>query len=262
MKRCMSLLLCAGLAIAICSACDGGAVTTPKPKPTPSIPSSALDRIETFGGSPLGVWPVGTAAPGTMFRIRNLRGEPVGQVAVQCSVSGGGSIERATATTDSAGFASCGEWTLGAAPGLNTLTATAATIAPVVVNIEGVRAAPGVAVGRYRLEQFNGGPVPAALVEDESGVRLELVEAELVVTPGAFELYWTTRVPGRANAAAVRTSGTVTTAGLRLSLVVSSSVSYFNDTWGLTLPSGELLLAGDDESWPLGPAQNLFRLIR
>lgn len=256
----------AALALAICSACDGGAsVTTPKPKTpkAPETPSTLPAWMESFGGSPLGAWPVGTAAPATTFRVLNLRGQPVADVAIACAVSGGGSIGRAATRTDSLGIASCGDWTLGDTPGINTLTATAATIAPVVIGIEGVRSTVGVTPGRYRLEAFNGGPVPAALDEDDTGVRLELVEAELIVTSGGFELFWTTRVPGRGTSPPVRTIGTVSAVGPRLSLVVSSGTSGFNDTWGLSIAgSGMLLLAGDDESWPLGPSHNLFRLIR
>jgi hypothetical protein len=259
-------LMRVALVVAVCSGCDGGSsVTTPKPTTpeTPETPSTRPAWMESFGGSPLGAWPVGTAAPSTNFRVRNLRGQPVADVAIACSVSGGGRIGRSQTRTDSAGIASCGEWTLGDAPGINTLTATAATIGPVVIGIEGVRSTVGVTPGRYRLEAFNGGPVPAALDEDDTGVRLELVEAELIVTSGGFELFWTTRVPGRGTSPPVRTTGTVSAVGPRLSLIVSSSASGVGDTWGLSIAgSGLLLLAGDEKSWPLGPSHNVFRLIR
>lgn len=261
----MKRLMRVALVVAVCSACEGGTtVTTPKSRtPTPPETLSTLPRwMESFGGSPFGIWPVGTAAPTSSFRVLNGRGQPVADVALECSVSGGGRIGRSVTRTDSAGIASCGEWTLGDTPGINTLTATAATIAPVVVGIEGVRVAAGIAPGRYRLEEFNSGPVPAPLVEDNGGVRLELVEAELIVTSAGFELYWTTRVPSHGNSPPVRTTGTLSTVGPRLSLVVSGSDANVNDTWGLLLPTGLLLLAGDTGAWPLGQSGHVFRLVR
>lgn len=72
-----------------------------------------------------------TAARGTTVAVaprvlvRDAFGNPVAGVSVQFTVSsGGGSRTGATQTTDAAGGASVGSWTLGAASGTNTLTAT------------------------------------------------------------------------------------------------------------------------------------------
>lgn len=60
-------------------------------------------------------------------RVADAFGNPVPDVAVTFAVaSGGGSVSGGSQTTDAAGAAAVGAWTLGAAPGTNTLTATAA----------------------------------------------------------------------------------------------------------------------------------------
>ena len=60
-------------------------------------------------------------------RVDDARANPVPGVVVTFAVAtGGGSVTSATATTDAAGLASVGSWTLGGTAGANTLTATAA----------------------------------------------------------------------------------------------------------------------------------------
>ena len=62
-------------------------------------------------------------------RVSDARGNPVSGVAVTFAVaSGGGSVTGPTATTGDDGVAAAGAWTLGAAAGANTVTATAAGI--------------------------------------------------------------------------------------------------------------------------------------
>jgi hypothetical protein len=64
--------------------------------------------------------------------VNDLKGLPMAGVPVTFAVTvGGGSITGGAATTNSAGIATVGSWTLGAGEGANTLTATSGTFAPV-----------------------------------------------------------------------------------------------------------------------------------
>ena len=78
-----------------------------------------------------------TAAPGAQVAagelpsviVNDLRGLPMAGVPVTFAVTvGGGSITGGTATTNSAGIATVGSWTLGPGEGANTLTATSGTL--------------------------------------------------------------------------------------------------------------------------------------
>jgi hypothetical protein len=64
--------------------------------------------------------------------VTDLRGLPMAGVPVTFAVTvGGGSITGGTATTNSAGIATVGSWTLGIGEGANALTATNGNLAPV-----------------------------------------------------------------------------------------------------------------------------------
>jgi hypothetical protein len=64
--------------------------------------------------------------------VNDLRGLPMAGVPVTFAVTvGGGSITGGAATTNSAGIATVGSWTLGAGEGANGLTATSGNLAPV-----------------------------------------------------------------------------------------------------------------------------------
>ena len=65
-------------------------------------------------------------------------GEPVPGITVTFAVTaGGGSIAKAVATSDAAGLAEAGTWTLGTVAGTNTLTATTAGVDPVTFTVTG-----------------------------------------------------------------------------------------------------------------------------
>jgi hypothetical protein len=77
--------------------------------------------------------PVGDAVtPAPVVRALDRAGAPVPGVTISFDVTGGGSIERATVHTDSDGMAAVGAWTLGRAPGTQTLTARGEGLAEVV----------------------------------------------------------------------------------------------------------------------------------
>lgn len=74
----------------------------------------------------------GTAvATAPAVRVLDQAGAPLPGVVVTFTASSGGSVGSPTATTDAAGNASAGSWTLGAALGPQTLTATVPSLTPV-----------------------------------------------------------------------------------------------------------------------------------
>jgi len=82
-------------------------------------------------------------------------GNGVSGVAVSFAVTGGGgSVSGGAATSNSSGRATVGSWTLGSAPGPNTVEASAAGLSPVSFGATGAATAPG-----FTLEiQFVGSP--------------------------------------------------------------------------------------------------------
>jgi hypothetical protein len=78
---------------------------------------TAGDNQLGSAGAPLGVAPAVT--------VRDAGGNPKPGVVVTFAVaSGGGSVTGGTATSNASGVATVGSWSLGAVPGLNTLTAS------------------------------------------------------------------------------------------------------------------------------------------
>ena len=96
-------------------------------------------------------------------RVLAANGTPVPNVTVTFAVtSGGGSVAGGTATTNAAGVAQSGAWTLGASPGVNTLTATVAGagFAGNPVTFTDTALAAG-----YTIQVQYFGPPPAAAVQ-------------------------------------------------------------------------------------------------
>jgi WD40 repeat protein len=81
-----------------------------------------------------------TVASAPVVRALDRAGTPVPGVTISFEVTSGGSIERATVQTDHDGTAAVGAWTLGRAPGTQTLTARGEGLAEVVFTAD---AAPG-----------------------------------------------------------------------------------------------------------------------
>jgi glucose/arabinose dehydrogenase len=68
-------------------------------------------------------------------RVRDAAGVPLVGVVVSFTVTaGGGSVQNASAVSDSTGLAGAGRWTLGSAAGTHTLQASASGFAPAVFN--------------------------------------------------------------------------------------------------------------------------------
>lgn len=99
-----------------------------------ALNKSAGDNQSAEPGTPVAVPPAVT--------VRDANGNPNAGVVVTFAVaSGGGSVTGATATTNSAGVATVGSWTLGPGAGINTLTASAPGIGAVTFTASAVAAA-------------------------------------------------------------------------------------------------------------------------
>jgi hypothetical protein len=113
---------------------------------------------------------VGSAVPKPpSVKVVDASGDPVSGATVTFAVaSGGGSVTGPTAATDASGIAAVGGWTLGAAFGANTLTATVMELAPVTFTATGTAGAEQVQSGDNQTATV-GSPVavrPAVLVQD------------------------------------------------------------------------------------------------
>ncbi|HEV8600156.1 MAG TPA: hypothetical protein VGQ69_12400 [Gemmatimonadales bacterium] len=107
----------------VLQACGGGGSGPNPPPPPPPSPANLIkqagDGQSAAPGQPVPVPPA--------VKVTSATGAPISGVAVTFAVvSGGGSVSGATPSTGTDGIATVGSWTLGAAAGPNTLTATIA----------------------------------------------------------------------------------------------------------------------------------------
>jgi hypothetical protein len=169
-------LLAAVLGASACGGDNGG----PGGDQPTSIAINAGNTQAVKYGSPVSV------APSVV--VTNASGPMVGVTVTFTVTSGGGTVTGGTTTTDAQGIATVGAWTLGPAPGVNTLRATAGSIS---VNIT----ATGV----------TGPPSAISIVSgnNQTWVQGSLVPAapSVVVTDGQFP------VPGASVQFAVASGG-------------------------------------------------------
>jgi hypothetical protein len=160
-----------------------------------------------------------TATPGTAvavapsLSVRDTYGNPVEEVTVQFTVtSGGGSVTGATRTTGLGGHATVGSWTLGAAAGLNRLTATfpGTSIAPVVFTATGSAVGTVAISAGHNQGAMAGTAVPTApsvVVRDGAGTPLPGMAVTFTVTAGGGTVANTTVTT---NASGVASAGSWT----------------------------------------------------
>lgn len=99
-----------------------------------TLTKSAGDNQNGTAGTPVAVPPSVT--------VKDANGNPKSGVVVTFAVaSGGGSVTSGSATSNAAGVATVGSWRLGAAPGINTLTATATGLPAVTFTASAVKPA-------------------------------------------------------------------------------------------------------------------------
>lgn len=125
-----------------CGGRGGGEETSPVPPECPLAQS--ISKLTGDGQ----ITPPGTAvAVAPVVYVQDTLGAAMRGVAVTFEVTeGGGSVESKIASTDAAGRASPGTWTLGAASGRNTLSASVAGLASVTFSATAANAAADVKV--------------------------------------------------------------------------------------------------------------------
>ena len=137
--------------------------------------------------------PAGSTLPtNPTVLVTDLTSAPVAGVPVTFAVaSGGGSISGAAIQmTNASGLASVGNWTIGAAPGPNNLTATAAglTGSPVTFLATGTGPAATIAVfsgnNQTAPVNFKTAAVPCVVVKDSGGTPVAGVAVTFAVTSG------------------------------------------------------------------------------
>ncbi|HSU13637.1 leishmanolysin-related zinc metalloendopeptidase [Longimicrobium sp.] len=138
-------------------------------------------------------WQVGAAVPTPPgVKVTDASGNAVVGLTVNFSVTaGGGSITGAQAVTDVAGVASVGSWTMGAVPGVNTLTATipGTALPPVVFNATALTAVAGSVAavhgsGQAAMAGTAVQTAPAVVVKDVLGNVMPGVPVSFAVTAG------------------------------------------------------------------------------
>lgn len=110
--------------VAILSSCGGETTNPPPPPPPPPGPPATLAK-QAGDGQAANVGTAAATAPAV--KVTDASGVALSGVAVTFAVaSGGGAVTGGAASTGANGIATVGSWTLGTAPGANTLTATVA----------------------------------------------------------------------------------------------------------------------------------------
>lgn len=171
--------LLALLACAIFHSCGGDEPVVP-PEPEPDVPT---DLVVHAGDAQVAT--TGTAVPDPVqVRVTGRTGAALAGVSVAFAVTaGGGSIERANATTDASGIASPGRWTLGP-PGPQQMRGDVLGVAPVVISATATGAPAAIAaVAGADQEAAVGSAVPErpeVLVTDADGEPLPGVRVTFV----------------------------------------------------------------------------------
>jgi adhesin/invasin len=143
------------------------------PAASMSIGNASSNNQSAAAGSAVAIAP--------SVKVVDAKGNPVSGVSVTFAVaSGGGSITGANATTDAAGIAQVGSWTLGSAAGPNSLTATSGSLtgSPVTFNATGTSgAAGGVTIvsgdAQSAIAGSNVAIAPSVKVTDANGNAIE-----------------------------------------------------------------------------------------
>jgi hypothetical protein len=157
----------------------------PEPEPEPEPQPATLVGVEGDGQSATagGAVPVRPAV-----RVLDTAARPVEGYEVTFAVTGGGgSVTGASQLTDADGIARVGGWTLGAAPGTNTLEARAGSLAgsPVLFTAEGTEPEPEPEPDPEQVDRlvFRTPPPSAVGVNETFRVSVALVDAEGDVVP-------------------------------------------------------------------------------
>src|SRR5262245_43472308 len=174
-----------------------------------SIAISAGDGQSATVGAALGTSPA--------VIVRDQFNNPVAGVLVTFAVAtGGGSVTAATQTTNDAGIAAVGSWTLGAAAGPNTLVASAGSLTPVSFAATGTTGnASSIAInagdGQTAAVGTTVAIAPAVIVRDQFGNPVAGVVVTFAVTAGGGSVSPVTPVTTNASGIAALTTWTLGT---------------------------------------------------
>ena len=192
--------------------------------------------------------------------VKDANGNPVSGVSVSFAVaSGGGSVTGATASTNAAGIATVGSWTLGTVAGTNTLNATSGTLSAVVFTATSTAgAAASVAKNTGDNQSAVAGsavPIPpSVIVKDASGNPESGVSVTFAVASGGGSV---TGATASTNAAGIATVGSWTlgpVAGTNTLSATSGSLSVvtFTATSGAGAAASIAENTGDNQSAAAG----------
>lgn len=160
-----------------------------------SIPATATPGAPALTASGSG----STSGTGTVASISTLTpsikvtdvfGNPISGVQVTSTITGGGSVQFPSPTTNSAGVASVGTWTLGTTAGTQTVTLRAGSLLAPVTFTAIVVAGPAASVAAASATAANGAPStqsslsPAIKVSDAFGNGVSGVSVAVSVSSG------------------------------------------------------------------------------
>jgi adhesin/invasin len=172
------------------------------------VPGSPASMVVSAGAGQSAV--VGTAvAIRPAVVVRDANGNAVSGVAVAFSVTaGGGSVSGAAQTTDAAGLARVGGWTLGTVVGTNTLEAAVAGLSPAAFSATALVGAPAVmAVSAGNNQSATVGTAvaiaPSVRVADQYDNPVGGVSVSFVVTGGGGSVTGGSAVTNSSGVAAV-----------------------------------------------------------
>jgi hypothetical protein len=132
--------------------------------PGPAATSASGGGPLTAGGT---VGSASVIAPS--IKVMDEFGNAIPNIGVTTTVLGGGAIQNVNPTTNAAGVASAGTWTLGGAAGFQTVTLTAAGAPPVTFTVD---ADPGPASNSAATSATTGSGVPTAVAPFQPSIRV------------------------------------------------------------------------------------------
>lgn len=197
-------------------------------------------------------------------KITDANSNPVQGVSVAFAVAtGGGSITAANATTNAEGIAQVGSWTLGTAPGPNSLTATSAglTGSPVAFTATGTGTGTGTGSltiasgdGQSAIAGQNVAVAPSVKVADANGAAVSGATVTFAVASGGGSVTGATATTNASGIATVGSWRLGTTAGTNTLTATSGSLPAVTFTATGTVGAAALITinAGNNQTATIG----------
>jgi hypothetical protein len=192
-------------------------------------------------------------------RVLDQRGDPMAGVSVAFAASGSGTVASPAATTDAAGVASAGTWTLGNVDGAQTVRATVAALAPVTFTATaqarvGTTVVSASAPTQTALSRTPVAEAPAVRVLDQVGDPVVGTAVSFTVTAGGGQLASAT---GITNTAGLASSGTWTLGAAGQNTVTATaqgvaSPVQFNATAQARVPTTITAVVPTTQAWVVG----------